>query len=89
MTTVTIYTRLLCPFCFQALSLLKNKKVAIEEIKVNMNTQLKAEMVERANGATTFPQIFVGDTHVGGCDDLIEMDKTGKLDALLSNSGSR
>ena len=84
MPNVTIYTRAMCPYCSRAVSLLKDKKVPFEQIDAGMNAEKKAEMIQRANGARTFPQIFVGDTHVGGCDDMMALDRQGKLDAMLA-----
>lgn len=84
MAAVTIYTRPLCPYCVNALSLLEKKGVAFEHIDAGFNAEKKAEMVQRANGARTFPQIFIGDTHIGGCDDMMALERAGKLDALLA-----
>ncbi len=85
MAQVTMYTKFLCPFCSRAKKLLKQKGVeAMEEIDITMNSKRRSEMLERAGGAHTVPQIFIGDTHVGGCDELFEMDRQGKLDGLLA-----
>ena len=84
MPNVTIYTRAMCPYCSRAVSLLKDKKVQFEQIDAGMNAEKKAEMIQRANGARTFPQIFVGDTHIGGCDEMMALDRQGKLDAMLA-----
>ena len=84
MADVTIYTRQFCPYCTRAVSLLKSKNVNFNEIDAGMNAEKKAEMVERSGGGRTFPQIFIGDTHIGGCDDMMALEKSGKLDALLS-----
>ena len=89
MAAVTIYTRPMCPYCVRAVSLLKKKGVAFEEIDAGFDVKKKSEMVQRANGARTFPQIFIGDTHVGGCDDMIALEKAGKLDDLLSAAGAQ
>ena len=83
MSDVTIYTRAFCPYCTRALSLLKQKGVAHTEIDAGMDVAKKAEMVQRSGGARTFPQIFVGDMHIGGCDDMLALERAGKLDALL------
>ena len=80
---VVIYTTLLCPYCHRAKALLKKKGVAFTEIDVGMDGQKRAEMTSRAHGRHTVPQIFVGETNVGGCDDLHELDDAGKLDLLL------
>ncbi len=84
MQTVEIYTSPLCGFCHAAKRLLTQKGVAFAEIDVLANPDRKPEMIQRANGGRTVPQIFVGDTHVGGCDELFAMDRAGKLDALLN-----
>ena len=84
MKTVEIYTSPLCGFCHAAKRLLKQKGVSFSEIDVFRDPSRKPEMIQRANGGRTVPQIFIGDTHVGGCDDLFEMDRAGKLDALLA-----
>jgi glutaredoxin 3 len=85
MAQVTMYTKFLCPFCSRAKKLLNEKGVErLEEIDITMNSKRRAEMLERASGAHTVPQIFIGETHVGGCDELFEMDRQGKLDGLLA-----
>jgi len=83
MADVTIYTRQFCPYCTRAVSLLKSKNVNFNEIDAGMDVQKKAEMVERSGGGRTFPQIFIGEKHVGGCDDMMALEKAGKLDSLL------
>ena len=83
MNAIEIYTSPLCGFCHAAKRLLSEKGVEFTEFNVMMNPKLKAEMMQRANGRHTVPQIFVGDAHVGGCDDLYAMERAGKLDALL------
>jgi glutaredoxin 3 len=84
MSAVTIYTRPFCGFCARALGMLKDKGVDFTEIEAGFDAAKRKEMVERSGGRTTFPQIFVGDRHIGGCDDLIDLDRAGKFDALLS-----
>lgn len=84
MAHVTIYTRQFCPFCTRALALLKDKKVDMTHIDAGMDAEKKAEMVQRSGGARTFPQIFVGDLHIGGCDDMMALERAGKLDQLLN-----
>ncbi|MEK7265328.1 MAG: glutaredoxin 3 [Pseudomonadota bacterium] len=84
MKPVTIYTKPLCPYCVRAMSLLKKKGAAIDEISAAFDAKKRAEMVQRAKGATTYPQIFIGDYHVGGCDDLYALDGAGKLEPLLN-----
>ncbi len=81
MRPVTIYTRAFCPYCDRALALLKRKGASIIEIDA-ADPEKRQEMVSRS-GRWTFPQIFVGDTHVGGCDDLQALERRGGLDAML------
>jgi len=83
MSKVTIYTRPLCGYCSRAVSLLKQKGVAFEEIDAGFDRNLRQEMIQRANGANTFPQIFIGDIHIGGCDDMMALERSGKLDPML------
>ena len=85
MKPVEIYTSPLCGFCHAAKRLLNEKGVAFSEVNVLAQPGRKAEMIQRANGGRTVPQIFIGDTHVGGCDDLYALDGAGKLDALLAS----
>lgn len=84
MTDVTIYTRALCGYCAAAKRLLDQKGVRYEEKDATMDRALREEMIERS-GRTTFPQIFVGATHVGGADDLFALERGGKLDPLLAD----
>ena len=84
MKTVEIYTSPLCGFCHAAKRLLNQKGVDFSEIDVFKDPGRKPEMIQRANGGRTVPQIFIGTQHVGGCDDLYELERAGKLDALLS-----
>ena len=86
MAKVTIYTRQFCPYCSRAVSLLKEKKADFTEIDAGMDVALKEEMIQRSGGGRTFPQIFVGDTHIGGCDDMMAMDRAGKLDPMLAHA---
>ena len=81
---VTIYTKFGCGFCYRAKKLLDEKGVDYIEHDVTMGGPKKAEMLDRAPNARTVPQIFIGDTHVGGSDDLAALDRDGKLDALLA-----
>ena len=83
MTDVTIYTRDGCGYCARAKSVLAAKKASFTEINAGYSAELKSEMIERS-GRATFPQIFIGGIHVGGCDDLLELDAGGKLDELLA-----
>ena len=85
MPAVIIYTKPFCPYCSRALKLLRDKGVAFEEVDdAAFDSAKKRAMVARANGRSTFPQIFVGEHHVGGCDDLVALDRRGELDALLA-----
>jgi len=83
MKPVTIYTSPMCPYCWRALSLLKKKSVSFKEINVGMNAKLRAEMIQRSGGVTSVPQIFFGEQHIGGCDDMMALERSGKLDGLL------
>ena len=85
MPSITIYTKPFCPYCSRALALLRDKGVAFEEIDdAPFDPAKKAEMVQRSNGRMTFPQIFIGEEHIGGCDDLIALEQSGRLDAKLA-----
>ena len=84
MKTAEIYTSPLCGFCHAAKRLLNQKGVDFAEVDVWANPDRKPEMIQRANGSRTVPQIFVGDMHIGGCDDLYDLERHGKLDALLA-----
>jgi glutaredoxin 3 len=84
MAAIEVYTTPYCPYCVAAKELLRRKGAEFVEINVAGNRELRAKMVERAGGRTTVPQIFIGDTHVGGCDDLYELDDAGRLDPLLA-----
>jgi glutaredoxin 3 len=84
MKPVRIYTTPFCPFCVRAKSLLKKKGADFEEVDVFMDEAAREEMDTRTGGARTVPQIFIGDTHVGGCDELYALDQDGKLDPLLT-----
>jgi len=83
MPKIEIYTSPLCGFCHAAKRLLNQKGAAFTEINVLVNPARKSEMIQRANGGRTVPQIFIGETHVGGCDELHALERAGKLDALL------
>ena len=84
MADIDIYTIRYCPYCFDAKDLLSRKGISFNEIDVSANRDKRQEMIARANGRSTFPQIFIGTTHVGGCDDLYALDEAGKLDPLLA-----
>lgn len=88
MQPVTVYTKPLCPYCYRAIGLLKKKQAQVTEISVAFDRAKKAEMVQRANGEQTFPQIFIGEMHIGGCDELFVLERAGKLDALLQGEGA-
>jgi glutaredoxin 3 len=83
MSQVTIYTKPYCPYCVRAVMLLEKKGVAFTEIEAAFDPAKRQEMVQRAGGRATFPQIFVGDRHIGGCDEMMALDRDGKLDPLL------
>ncbi len=83
MPRITIYTTPICPYCARAKALLKNKGAAFEEVDVFMDSDLRTEM-EKKSGRRTVPQIFIGDTHIGGCDDLYALEAKGGLDPLLA-----
>lgn len=84
MATVEIYTKAFCPYCSRAKRLLDEKGVAYEELDITMGGPRRAEMIQRANGRTTVPQIFVDGAHIGGSDDLAALEREGKLDSLLA-----
>jgi glutaredoxin 3 len=83
MADVVIYTRPFCGFCARALSLLSQKGVAFTEIDAGMDPDKRREMVQRAGGRSTFPQIFIGGAHIGGCDEMMALERAGKLDPML------
>lgn len=83
MAKVEIYTQPGCPFCQKALTLLNSKGVKFNQINAPKGTAEREEAIKRSGGKTTVPQIFINDQSVGGCDDLLRMEETGKLDALL------
>ncbi|WP_419318260.1 glutaredoxin 3 [Caulobacter sp. ErkDOM-E] len=83
MAKVTIYTRPFCGYCARALKVLGEKGADFTEIEAGMDPKLRQEMMDRS-GRTTFPQIFVGQQHIGGCDDMMALDREGKLDAILA-----
>ena len=83
MSNVTIYTKPYCPYCMRAVSLLEQKGVDFTEIEAGMDPDLRREMVERS-GRTTFPQIFIGGRHIGGCDEMMDLERAGKLDPMLA-----
>ncbi|AXS42029.1 glutaredoxin 3 [Breoghania sp. L-A4] len=84
MAKIQIYTRQLCGFCTAAKRLLDDKGLEYEEFDATYAPEKRKEMIQRANGRSTFPQIFIGATHVGGCDELFALDRAGKLSALAA-----
>ena len=84
MAEVTIYTTMTCPYCMRAKALLGKKGVKFHEVDVSGNAAKRDEMTTRAGGRYTVPQIFIGETHVGGCDDLYALEGANKLDPLLA-----
>jgi glutaredoxin 3 len=83
---IEIYTWQSCPFCIRAKALLQRKGVEFTEYAIDGDRQARAQMAERANGRTSVPQIFIDDRHIGGCDDLQDLDAQGKLNPLLGLS---
>lgn len=83
MAKIEIYTKAFCPYCARAMRLLEAKGVAPTEYDITMGGPKRAEMIQRAGGRTTVPQIFVDDRHIGGSDDLAALDRAGGLDPLL------
>ena len=84
MSQVTIYTKPYCPFCVRALGLLEDKGVAFTEIEAGFDPDLRREMIQRSGGQATFPQIFIGERHIGGCDEMMALERAGELDPLLA-----
>jgi glutaredoxin 3 len=82
--TVEIYSKTTCPYCWRAKHLLTSKGIDYKEIVVDFGGPDKQAMIRRAGGRTTVPQIFIGDRHIGGCDDLMALDRTGRLDELIA-----
>lgn len=89
MAEVTIYTRAFCGFCTAAKRLLDEKGVSYEEHDATMKPAVRSEMIQRSGGGSTFPQIFVGDRHVGGCTELYEADRAGEFDRMLAEVRAR
>lgn len=83
--TIEIYTKTFCPYCWRAKELLDSKGVEYREISVDFGGEVRQQMIARANGRTTVPQIFISEHHVGGCDDLFALDRAGRLDDLISS----
>ena len=83
MPAVTIYTKPYCSYCFRAVALLEQKGVEFTEIEAGFDPEKRQEMIQRAGGGATFPQIFIGDRHIGGCDELVALERSGQLDPML------
>ena len=83
MSAVTIYTKPFCPYCSRALNLLKQKGADVTEIEAGFDAAARKEMLAKSNGLSTYPQIFIGETHIGGCDDMMALERAGRLDPLL------
>jgi glutaredoxin 3 len=83
MPKIKIYTTPICPYCVRAKALLKKKGASFDEVDVFMDSDARKEMEAKSNGARTVPQIFIGETYVGGCDDLYALESKGALDPLL------
>lgn len=83
MPQIKLYTRKMCGFCSAAKELLKAKGVSFRELDATFDRNLRAEMIANSNGGSTYPQIFIGENHVGGCDDLFALESSGKLDVML------
>ena len=91
MAKVEIYTKAYCPFCSHAIALLEKKlttypSLEVEEISIDGDMELREKMIARSKGGYTVPQIFIDDVHVGGCDQLVDLDRNNQLDELLANS---
>jgi glutaredoxin 3 len=84
MAPITIYTKDWCPYCTAAKKLLNDKGAPFTEIDIGAKPELRAEMIQKAGGRTSVPQIFIGERHVGGCDDIYELDARDELEALLA-----
>ena len=86
MSQVTIYTKPYCPYCVRALGLLEDKGVDFTEIEAGFDPDKRREMVQRSGGNATFPQIFIGERHIGGCDEMMALERSGQLDPLLRDA---
>ena len=84
MPLVEIYTKTFCAYCWRAKHLLDGKRVEYQEIGVDFGGEARQQMIQRANGRTTVPQIFIGGKHIGGCDDLVALERAGKLDEMIA-----
>jgi len=86
MAKIDIYTVRYCPYCQDAKDLLSRKGVSYHEIDVTGKRDVRKQMIQRANGRSTYPQIFIGASHVGGCDDLYALEESGRLDSVLAEA---
>ena len=86
MAKIDIYTKAYCPYCSHAIALLKSKSADYTEIKIDGDMAMRSAMIERSNGSYTVPQIFINDIHVGGCDELVDLERNNKLDVLIETS---
>lgn len=84
MAKVEIYTKAYCPYCMRAVMLLRQKQIAYNEYRIDQQPDLRPQMIERANGGSTVPQIFINDQHIGGCDEMMALEARGELDPLLA-----
>lgn len=84
MPKVEIYIKMFCPYCVRAKKLLDDKGVKYEEYDITMGGPQRVEMIRRANGGATVPQIFIGDRHIGGSDELVALERAGRLDPMLA-----
>lgn len=84
MPKIVIYTKATCPYCIRAKALLSEKGAPYDEVRVDLDPPRRVEMISRAGGRATVPQIFIDDRHVGGCDELLDLDDAGQLDPLLA-----
>jgi glutaredoxin 3 len=89
MTELTLYTKFLCGYCHRAKRLLESKGLTFTEHDITFDRNLRNEMVSRAQGNTTVPQIFIGETHIGGCNELMDLEQTGQLDAMLVTASEK
>lgn len=84
MSDIEIYTKTFCGYCWRAKHLLESKGVAYHEISVDFGGEVRMQMIQRANGRTTVPQIFIHGRHIGGCEELLTLERSGELDALIA-----
>lgn len=84
MVDVVMYTKKVCPYCVRAKGLLSSKGIVVKEVSIEGDDCLREEMISKSNGRMTVPQIFINETHIGGCDDIYNLENNGELDRLLS-----